>query len=94
MELCSPDPTGTRYMALVYAMSITNLRMISLGTDVLDEFQHSGNLASLYKVLCYALYFPTFLTGPFLTYNDFIENVSSSVLYTKYIHQCVTSSEL
>lgn len=73
MKLCHPDPTGSKYMTLVYAMSVACLRLISLGTDLIDKGTQPD---SFYRPLCYILYFPTFLTGPFLTYRQFIEQVN------------------
>ena len=63
-------------MALVYAMSISNLRLVSLGVDIIDNYELTGRLEPFYKVICYALYFPTFLSGPFIGYQTFITHVS------------------
>ncbi|KAF6026129.1 HHAT [Bugula neritina] len=76
VSLCYPDPTGTRYMAFVYAMSICNLRLISLGVDVIDMFNKSNHIESFYRVISYALYFPTFFSGPFISYRSYISCVS------------------
>ncbi|XP_067942781.1 protein-cysteine N-palmitoyltransferase HHAT-like [Watersipora subatra] len=76
MKLCYPDPTGTRYMMLVYAMSICNLRLVSLGIDMIDEFDRTDNVESFYRVLAYTLYLPTFFSGPFTSYRHYITKMS------------------
>ena len=75
MKLCYPDPTGNRYMMLVYAMSICNLRLVSLGIDTIEEFERRDQLESFYRVIAYTLYLPTFFSGPFTSYRSFIRQV-------------------
>ena len=74
-KLCYPDPTGTRYMMLVYAMSLCNLKLISLGIDTIEEFERRDHLESFYRVIAYTLYFPVFFCGPFISYKTFINKV-------------------
>ena len=75
-KLCLPDPSGTKYAALVYSMSLCNLRLISFGVDLIDDLDKRDHLESFYRILAYTLYFPTFLTGPFHSYKKFINCVS------------------
>lgn len=64
-------------MALVYAMSTCNLRLVSLGVDLIEDLDKHDHLESFYRVLAYTLYFPTFISGPFLAYKPFINQVSA-----------------
>lgn len=75
-KLCLPDPSGTKYAALVYSMSLCHLRLISFGVDLIDDLDKRDHLESFYRILAYTLYFPTFLTGPFHSYKKFINCVS------------------